>query len=46
MQSAKPSFTAGSHEAVIRVYDEAANVVESHEQARDYHGLRNQDVAL
>ena len=28
-----PSFSAGSHDAVIRVYDEAGNVMETHEQA-------------
>ena len=26
-------FNSGSHDAVIRVYDEAGNVVETHEQA-------------
>ena len=39
-------FYSRSHDAVIRVYDAAGNVIETHEQARDYHGLRNQDVAF
>jgi hypothetical protein len=28
-------FNSGSHDAVIRVYDEAGNVIETHEQAGD-----------
>jgi hypothetical protein len=31
MQSTTQSSTAASHDAVIRVYDEAGNVVETHE---------------
>jgi hypothetical protein len=27
---------SGSHDAVIRVYDEAGNVIETHEQAGDF----------
>jgi len=33
MQSATPSFTAGHNDAVIWVYDEAGNVIETHEHA-------------
>ena len=29
-------FYSRSHEAVIRVYDEAGNVIETHEQAGDF----------
>jgi hypothetical protein len=32
-QSGTQSFSAGQHNAVIRVYDEAGNVIEKHEQA-------------
>ena len=32
MQSGTPSFSA-AHDAVIRVYDEAGNVIETHEHA-------------
>jgi hypothetical protein len=35
-QSATQSFTARSHDAVIRVYDEAGNVIETHEHAGDF----------
>ncbi len=34
MQSATQNFTATSHDAVIRVYDEAGNVIETNEQRR------------
>jgi hypothetical protein len=30
------SLSAESHDAVIRVYDEADNVIETHEQAGDF----------
>jgi hypothetical protein len=36
MQSATQSFTAGSHDAVIRVCDEAGNVIETHEHAGEF----------
>jgi hypothetical protein len=29
-------FFSRSHDAVIRVYDEAGNVIETHEQASDF----------
>jgi hypothetical protein len=29
-------FNSGSHDAVIRVYDEAGNVIETHEQAGEF----------
>jgi hypothetical protein len=29
-------FNSGSHDAVIRVYDEAGNVIQAHEQAGDF----------
>jgi hypothetical protein len=29
-------FRSGSHNAVIRVYDEAGNVLETHEHAGDF----------
>ena len=29
-------FNGGSHDAVIRVYDEAGNVIETHEQAGEF----------
>jgi hypothetical protein len=29
-------FYSRSHDAVIRIYDEAGNVIETHEQARDF----------
>ena len=29
----------GSHDAVIRVYDEAGNVIETHEHAREFKEL-------
>jgi len=32
-QSAMQSFFSRSHDAVIRVYDEAGNVIEAHEHA-------------
>jgi len=39
-QSAMPSafakFNSGSHDAVIRVYDEAGNVIQAHEQAGEF----------
>jgi hypothetical protein len=33
MQSSTPKFYSSSHHAVIRVYDEAGNVIEMHEHA-------------
>ncbi len=35
MQSDTRSSTAGSHHAVIRVYDDAGKLIETHEQAGD-----------
>ncbi len=32
----RKSFTSRSHDAVIHVYDEADNVIETHEQAADF----------
>jgi hypothetical protein len=34
-QSGTLSIAAAPHDAVIRVYDEAGNVIETHEQAGD-----------
>jgi hypothetical protein len=34
--SSYAKFYRGSHNAVIRVYDEAGNVVETHEHAGDF----------
>jgi hypothetical protein len=31
-----PAFRSRSHDAVIRVYDEAGNVIETHEQTGDF----------
>jgi len=39
MQSATRDFFSRSHDAVIRVYDEADNVIETHEQAGDFKEL-------
>jgi hypothetical protein len=36
MQSTTPNFTAGPHDAVIRVFDEAGNVIETPEHAGDF----------
>jgi hypothetical protein len=36
MQSAMQTFYSRSHHAVIRVYDDAGNVIETHEQAGDF----------
>jgi hypothetical protein len=36
MQVAARSFTAGHHDAVIRVYDETGNVIETHEHKGDF----------
>jgi hypothetical protein len=36
MQSATQNTTAASHDAVIRVYDNAGNVVETHEHKGDF----------
>jgi hypothetical protein len=36
MPSALPSFSAAHIDAVIRVYDDAGNVIETHEQAGDF----------
>ena len=33
-----PSFFNRSHDAVIRVYDEAGNVIKTHEHAGDFTG--------
>jgi hypothetical protein len=38
MQSSYAKFRSRSHDAVIRVYDEAGNVIETHEQAGDFKG--------
>jgi hypothetical protein len=35
-QSANSNFCSGSHHAVIRVYDEAGNVIETHEHTGDF----------
>jgi hypothetical protein len=35
-QSATPSFFSRSHHAVIRVYDDAGDVIETHEHAGDF----------
>ena len=35
-QSATPSSNSRSHGAVIRVYDEAGNVIETHEHKGDF----------
>jgi hypothetical protein len=39
MQSTTQSFTAVYNGAVIRVYDEAGNVIETHEHAGDFKEL-------
>jgi hypothetical protein len=31
-----PKFFSASHDSVIRVYDEAGNVIETHEHAGDF----------
>ena len=36
MQSATPMQFSRSHNAVIRVYDDAGNVIETHEHAGDF----------
>jgi hypothetical protein len=36
MQSTTRSFYGCSHYALIRVYDEAGNVIETHEQGGDF----------
>ena len=36
MQSAYAKFYSRSHDAVIRVYDDAGNVIETHEHAGDF----------
>jgi hypothetical protein len=36
MQSATRDFFSRSHDAVIRVYDEAGNVIETHEHAGEF----------
>jgi len=38
MQSATPNYSR-SHHAMIRVYDEAGNVIETHEHAGDFKEL-------
>jgi hypothetical protein len=35
-QSATANFYSRSHDAVIRVYDEAGNVIETHEQKDEF----------
>jgi hypothetical protein len=34
-------FRSRSHQAVIRVYDEAGNVIGTHEQAGDFKGFKS-----
>jgi hypothetical protein len=36
MRSATPKFYSRSHDAVIRVYDEGGNVIETHEHAGEF----------
>jgi hypothetical protein len=36
MQSATQSFYSRSYDAVIRVYDEAGNVIDTHERKGDF----------
>ena len=36
MQSANAKFYSRSHDVVIRVYDAAGNVIETHEHAGDF----------
>jgi len=36
MHSATPDFFSRSHNAVVRVYDDAGNVIETHEQVGDF----------
>jgi hypothetical protein len=36
LKSEKPTFYSRSHHAVIRVYDEAGNVIDTHERAGDF----------
>jgi hypothetical protein len=36
MRFTPPSFFSNSHDAVIRVYDDAGNVIETHEHAGDF----------
>jgi hypothetical protein len=36
MTSYQAKFYSRSHDAVIRVYDDAGNVIETHEQAGDF----------
>jgi hypothetical protein len=36
MRSTTPNFTAGHMDAVIRVFDEAGNVIETHEHAGNF----------
>jgi hypothetical protein len=36
MQSVTQNFTACSHGTAIRVYDDAGNVIETHEQVGDF----------
>jgi len=35
-QSTTPSIAADPHDAVIRAYDEAGNVIKTHEQAGEF----------
>ena len=39
MQSATLSINSRSHDAVIRVYDESGNVIETHEHAGEFKGI-------
>jgi len=36
MQSATQSFSVRSHDAVIRVFDESGDVIETHDHAGDF----------
>jgi hypothetical protein len=36
MQSGTPSFAAGHNQAVIRVLDDAGNVIDTHEPAGEF----------
>jgi hypothetical protein len=36
MQSGMPTFSAHSHDALIRVYNDAGNVIEMHEQKGEF----------
>ena len=36
MQSSTRSFVVAPHDAIVRVYDEAGNVIETHEHTGDF----------